>query len=380
MTIRLWLAGLLIAGSVTMTAVGAQSNEQLVFVGTYTGASSRGIYAFRFNESSGVLTSIGLAAETPSPSFLTSSADGRFVFAVNEVGTFAGERSGSVSSFGVNAATGRLTLINTQSTQGGAPCHLALDRTGRFLAVANYSGGNFVVLPVGTDGRLGPVQANLRNTGSGPNRARQEGPHAHMVLFDVTNRYLLGADLGLDRVLVYPFDEKTGALPATPVTSAAVAPGAGPRHLAFHPSEPLLFVINELSSTIESFNWDAANGSLRPHGHYPTLPDGHAGESFTAEIAVHPNGGFLYGSNRGHDSIAVFAVSSDGQLAAVQHELTRGRTPRNFTIAPSGRWLVAANQQSDSLAVFAIDQQTGRLSQHGDLVAVGAPVSVLFMP
>lgn len=358
----------------------AQPSERLVLVGTYTGASSRGIHAFRFDAATGRLTPLGLAAETPNPSFLAASADGRFVFAVNEIDTYGGDRSGSVTSFAVDARSGRLSRINTQSTRGAAPCHLAIDRTGRFLAVANYTGGNFVVLPIGADGTLGPVVADVRSAGSGPDPARQRGPHAHMVLFDAANRHLLGADLGIDRIVVYPFDEKTGTMPNVPTVSAATAAGAGPRHVAFHPTDPLLFVINELRSTIEAFTWDASTGHLEPQGGYSTLPDGYTGVSFTAEIAVHPNGRFLYGSNRGHDSIAVFGISSDGQLAPIEHVLTRGRTPRNFAIDPSGRWLLAANQESDSLAVFAIDDATGRLAAHGNLASVGAPVSILFMP
>lgn len=377
---RAWLATMLSAGVGATVMARAQPVTRLVFVGTYTGGSSRGIYAFRFDATAGTLAPIGLAAETPDPSFLVASADGRFVFAVNEIGTYEGTRAGSVTSFAVDASTGRLTAIGTQSTRGAAPCHLSLDRTGRFLAVANYSGGNFVVLPVGEDGRLGPVRTDLRNAGSGPNASRQDGPHAHMVQFDPSNRFLIGADLGIDRVLVYAFDETTGALPAEATWSVGVAPGGGPRHVAFHPTEPRLFVINELTSTVEALEWDAATGRLESQGQYPTLPDDYAATSHTAEIAVHPNGRFLYGSNRGHDSIAVFGISSDGQLALVEHVSTRGRTPRHFAIDPSGQWLIAANQESDSLAVFAIDDATGRLMPTGTPVETPTPVCVLFMP
>lgn len=375
-----WLATILLVGGVATWTSGAAQAERLIFVGSYTGQSSRGIHAFRFNESSGALTPLGLAAETPSPSFLTTSADGRFVFAVNELGSFEGEASGSVTSFSVDAATGRLTQLSVQSTKGEAPCHLALDRSGRFLAVANYNGGNFTVFPVGADGRLGPAQAVLTNTGSGPHPSRQQRPHAHMAQFDPGNRFLLGTDLGIDRVVVHRFDEKTGALtPGTP-PSFAVTPGAGPRHFAFHPTLPLLFVINELSSTISVFEWDGTNGHLDAKGEYSTLPDGFTGNSSTAQILVHPNGRFVYGSNRGHDSIAVFALSSDGQLALVEHVPTRGQVPRNFALDPSGRWLIAANQRSNTLAVFSVDPQTGRLAPRGDLVETGSPVAVLFMP
>jgi 6-phosphogluconolactonase len=380
MKLRVLLAAVVAGTACAAVAGHTQPADRLVFVGTYTGASSRGIHAFRFNSVSGQLTALGLAAETPNPSFLAASPDGRFVFAVNELGTYQGEPSGSVTSFAVDRRTGRLSPINTQSTRGGAPCHLAIDRTGRFLAVANYGGGNFVILPIAPDGSLGPVAANVRHDGSGPNNERQRGPHAHMVEFDADNTHLLGADLGIDRIVVYPFDEKSGRIADRPSGAASTSSGAGPRHITFHPTEALLFAINELNSTIETFTWDAASGHLDAQGGYSTLPDGYTGESFAAEIAVHPNGRFLYGSNRGHDTIAVFGISSDGQLALVEHAPTRGRTPRAFTIDPTGRWLIAANQQSDTLAAFTIDDATGRLSPHGELETVGAPVSILFLP
>ncbi|MEO7189500.1 MAG: lactonase family protein [Vicinamibacterales bacterium] len=355
----------------------SQVTGRLMFVGTYTGPASKGIYAFRFAENSGALTPLGLVAETPSPSFVIGSADGRLLFAVNEVSNYRGEPAGSVSSFSVDRATGKLTLINTESTHGADPCHLALDRTGRFLAVANYSGGNFAIFPVAVDGRLGPASQVLTRNGSGANRARQDAPHAHAVVFDAANRFLVAADLGTDRLVTYAFDEKTGT--ATPSSETALPPGSGPRHFAFHPTRPEGFSINELASTIATFGWEAPQGRLTLRGTpVRTLPQDFKGDNSTAEIAVHPNGRFLYGSNRGHDSIAVFSISATGTLALVEHEPTRGETPRNFAIDPTGRWLIAANQKTNTLAVFAIDQQQGRLSPVGDLVSVGAPVSILF--
>jgi 6-phosphogluconolactonase len=380
MSAGLWLLGVVVAGAVGGLAAQSSPQDRLVFVGTYTGASSRGIYAFRFNDATGALTPIGLAAETPNPSFLTASADSRFVFAVNEVSSFDGGRSGSITSFAVDAASGRLTLINVQSSKGADPCHLALDATGRFLAVANYSGGTFVLVPVGTDGHLGEARMLSARAGSGPNLARQAGPHAHGVTFDATNEFLLGADLGIDQVLVYRFDAAAGTAVPHTRPSAFTDAGAGPRHLALHPTEPLLFVINELSSTIDTFEWNETSGDLAPHGSYPTLPGGYAGSSTTAEIAIHPNGRFVYGSNRGHDSITVFGISGDGQLALVEHTPTGGRTPRNFAIDPTGRWLIAGNQDSNTLAVFAIDPVTGRLTATGSLTEAPAPVSILFLP
>jgi 6-phosphogluconolactonase len=357
----------------------APAVTHLVYIGTYTGATSQGIYGFRFDDATGALTPIGLVAETQSPSFLTASASGRFVFAVNEFGTYGGEKSGSVTSFVVDPATSKLTPLGVQSSRGADPCHLALDRSGRYLAVANYTGGNFALFPVDASGRLGPARAVVAGEGSGPVQSRQQGPHAHMVAFDATNKYLIGADLGLDRLLVYRFDASAGTLMPNDPAGAVMPPGAGPRHFAFHPNGRDAFSINELSSTITRLTWDGATGRFAVGGSQPTLPAEFKGNNSTAEIAVHPSGRFVYGSNRGHDTIAVFSIGADGALTLVEHEPTRGRSPRNFTIDPTGRWLIAANQQSGSLAVFQIDQKTGALEPVGPLATVGSPVSVLFV-
>lgn len=360
-------------------APAAPARERLVYIGTYTGGTtgSQGIYAFRFDESAGALTSIGLVADTPSPSFLTASADGRFVFAVNELETYQDKPGGSVTSFAVDRTSARLTPLGVQPSHGAHPCHLALDRTGRFLAVANYTGGNYALYPVGPDGHLQPVVAVVAGQGRGPG-PRQESPHGHAVAFDAGNRFLIATDLGIDRLLVYRFDASSGSLAPNDPSSVAMAPGAGPRHFAFHPNGRQGFVINELDSTITSVNWDAARGVFTTGGTVPTRPAG-VTTGTTAEIHVHPSGQFVYGSNRGDDSIAVFNVSPDGVLTLVEHEPTRGRTPRNFTIDPTGRWLIAANQESSTLAVFRIDPATGALTAVGPLVNVPTPVSVLFM-
>jgi 6-phosphogluconolactonase len=363
----------------SIAAVYSAGAGRLVYVGTYTGNASKGIYAFRFDEGSGALSPVGLVAETKSPSFLAVGPNRKFLYAVNEISSFEGERTGSVSAFSINVQSGKLTALNAKSSKGDGPCHLAVDATGRFVAVANYGGGNFSLLPIGADGRLGDAVAILANGGSGHDKERQKGPHAHAVVFDSRNRYLLGADLGLDRVFVYKFDPSTGSLGASDQSSVQLAPGAGPRHVAFHPTLPLAFSINELSSTITSLSWDAAKGRLAAAGSVSSLPAGFSGENSTAEIAVHPNGRFLYGSNRGDDSIAVFAIAPTGTLTLVEHESTRGKEPRNFAIDPSGKWLIAANQKSNSLAVFSIDQNTGALSPVGSLAQVGTPVCVLFL-
>jgi 6-phosphogluconolactonase len=381
MTVPSLLPVVLVAGVTLGAFAVARSAEpgRLVYVGTYTGDNSKGIFAFRFDEASGALKMLGLAAETESPSFLATSPNRKFLYAVNEISSFGGEKAGSVTAFTIDVESGMLTVLNAKSSKGDGPCHLAVDATGRFVAVANYGGGNFSLLPIDAAGRLGDAIAILANGSSGPNKERQTGPHAHAVVFDASNRYLLGADLGLDRVFVYKFDPSNGSIGANDPAAVQLAPGAGPRHLAFHPTRPLAFAINELTSTITSLSWDAATGRLATAGSVSALPSGYSGTSWTAEIAVHPNGRFLYGSNRGHDTIAVFAIAPTGTLTLVEHESTRGQMPRNFAIDPSGKWLIAANQKSNSLAVFSIDQETGALTPVGPLAQIGTPVCVLFL-
>jgi 6-phosphogluconolactonase len=349
--------------------------QRVVYIGTYTGEASKGIYAFRFDDGSGELTPIGLVAETPSPSFLIASADGRFVFAVNELQIFGGAASGSVTSFAVDRSTAKLTELNAQPTEGTGPCHLTLDRTGRYLAVANYGGGNFALLPVGADGRLQKAKTVVTGQTAETGTAK---PLGHMVGFDAANRFLVTADKGLNRMLVFRFDAAAGTLTPNEPPSSPLPARSGPRHFAFHPKGEWLFTIAEQAATITTFKWDSKAGSLSATSNVPTRPADVTTGS-TAEIAVHPSGKFVYGSNRGHDSIAVFTVGVGGALTLVEYESTRGQTPRNFAIDPTGRWLIAANQRSGTLAVFSIDQSTGALSPVGPLASVGSPVCVLFM-
>lgn len=366
------VATIAIAATVETVMRAVTRTERVVYVGTYTGEASKGIYAFTFDDRSGELTPLGLVAETPSPSFLTASSDGKFLLAVNELQSFRGAPGGSITSFAIDPTTSKLTEISVQPSQGASPCHLMLDRTGKYLAVANYSGGNFALFPVGADGRLRPATSVVDGKAHASTK-----PLGHMVGFDAGNRFLVAADKGLDRMLVYRFDASNGSLTANQSPAAALPAGSGPRHFAFHPNGRWLFTINELAATITTFSWDSKSGSLTTLGSVPTRPAG-VDTGTTAEIAVHPNGRFVYGSNRGHDSIAVFAVGTSGALTLVEHESTRGETPRNFALDPSGRWLIAANQRSNTLAVFSIDQTSGALSPVGPLTSVGSPVSIIF--
>jgi 6-phosphogluconolactonase len=353
-----------------------------MYVGTYTRAPSKGIYAYRFRTATGEVTPLaaeGLAAETENPSFLAVHPNQRFLYAVNEISRYEGADAGSVSAFAIDRATGALTLLNRVSSRGGGPCHLSIDRSGKWLFVANYGGGSVAAFPVENDGKLGEASAFFQHAGSSVNKARQSGPHGHAVVVSPDNRFVLAADLGLDRVFAYRLDPKAGGLvPGSPPFSA-VPPGSGPRHLEIRPDGKFAYVLNEMLSSVGAYRYHAGRGTLDPVQTVSTLPDGFTAENSGAEIAVHPNAKFVYTSNRGHDSIAVFRSDrAKGTLTAAGHVSTQGKTPRNFAIDPSGRFLVAANQNSGTLVIFRIDQQTGALTPTGSTVQVPSPVCVVF--
>ncbi len=355
---------------------------QWVYVGTYTGGKSKGIYLFHLDMASGKLTAVGLAAETTNPSFLAIHPGRRFLYAVNEIENFDGKKSGAVSAFAIDPETGHLTLLNRQPSGGAGPCHLVVDKQGKNVLVANYGSGSVAVLPIQADGRLGPPTSTIQHSGSSVNPQRQEGPHAHSINLDAANRHALAADLGLDKVFIYRFDADRGTLSPNDPPFAAVAPGAGPRHFAFHPNGRTAYVINEMGMTVTVFSYDAGTGALKTLQTISTLPEGAHGENYsTAEVQVSPNGKFLYGSNRGHDSIAIFQIDPHtGLLTYVGNEPTQGKTPRNFGIDPTGTYLLAANQDSNTIVVFRIDPQTGRLTPTGNTAEVPMPVCVKMMP
>jgi 6-phosphogluconolactonase len=377
------LAGIaIVAVRANVDVVHAASGKTLmVYVGTYTGtnSASKGIYPLRLDLSTGALTEAGPPAESVSPSFLALHPSGRFLYAVNETGGSAKEEGG-VSAFAIDARTGGLSFLNQQSSRGGAPCHLALDTQGRHVLVANYGGGSVAVLPVQQDGRLDAATTFVQHEGQGADPGRQKRPHAHWVDLDRANRFALVADLGLDQLLIYRFDPAKGGLTPNQPPAARLAPAAGPRHATFHPDGRHVYVINELSSTVTAFSYDPAAGTLTELQTLSTLPAGFTGQSFTAEIAIRPDGKFLYGSNRGHDSIAIFAVDpATGKLTAAGHQSTLGKRPRNFAIDPTGAYLLAANQDSDTIAVFRIDKTSGGLTAVGLPVSVPRPVCIVLV-
>lgn len=382
------LAGLLglallcmITGISSRWSAEAKDASALVYIGTYTGSESRGIYLFQLDPVSGALSPRGLAAEITNPSFLGLHPDRRHLYAVGEINSFQGKKGGAVTAFSIDPETGKLTQLNQQSSGGSGPCYITVDKAGRHVLVANYGGGSISVLPLQADGKLGEAVSFIQHQGKGSDPRRQEAPHAHSLNLDPANRYAFAADLGLDKILIYRFDAATGQLTPNQPAWVELKPGSGPRHFSFHPSGKFAYVINEMLCTVTAFSYQSEKGILTEVQTISTLPEGSSGSNYsTAEVQVHPSGKFLYGSNRGHDSIAVFSIDgSTGKLKLVEHQSTRGKTPRNFGIDPSGKFLLAANQDSGNLAVFKIDANSGGLSFLNE-VKVPKPVCVKFLP
>jgi len=347
--------------------------DYLVYVGTYTGEKSKGIYAFRMDKQ-GKLAPLGLVAETPSPSFLAVHPNNKYLYAVNE------KNEGSVTAFSIDAKSGKLTQLNDQPSHGAGPCHLIVDETGKTVMSANYGAGSIAAYPIQKDGSLGEATAKIQHQGSSVDQRRQKGPHAHHVTTDPANRYALVCDLGLDKVLIYKFDPAKSSLVANDPAFGALKPGAGPRHLAFHPKADFAYVNNEMNSTLTVFSFDKKRGALEELQTVSTLPGEVKGNS-TAEIEVHPSGKFVYVSNRGHDSIACYSIDQKtGKVTLIEHESTQGKTPRNFAIDPKGEFLLAENQGSHSIVVFRVDSKTGRLEATGEKTEVGSPVCIKFVP
>lgn len=347
-----------------------------VFFGTYTNNKpdgSKGIYTSTLDLKTGALSKPELAAETVSPSFLAIAPGGKFLYAVGEAGI-----GGGVSGFAIGG-DGKLTLINRETTGGKGPAHVSVDGAGKNVLVANYGSGAIACLPISAEGKLSPASSVIQHEGSSVNPARQKGPHAHSIYVDKGQRFVVSADLGLDKVLVYKFDAAAGKLTPNEPAFFAAKPGAGPRHFAFHPDGRHAFVINEIDSTLTSLAWDPEKGTLSGIQTLSTLPAEHKGNS-TAEVVVHPSGKFVYGSNRGHDSIAGFSFDgATGKLTAIGHTPAGGKTPRNFNIDPTGTFLIAAHQGSNTVQAFRIDGDNGTLTPVGGAVPVASPVCIKFL-
>jgi 6-phosphogluconolactonase len=376
------VAGLFVLSlSAGVVSSGEESPKKfLVYAGTCTaGTKSQGIYRMELDLATGKLSEPVIAGRTLNPSFLAIHPSGKYLYAVNEVSDFNDKKgTGGVSAFTLDSKTGDLTLLNPEPSMGEHPCHVITDKAGKYVLVANYTGGSACVLPIEADGKLGKPTGFVQHTGKSVNPARQEKAHAHSINLDAANRHAFVADLGLDEVRIYRFEK--GKLTANDPPSVRMKPGAGPRHFAFHPTGKFAYVINELDSTVTAMNYDATKGALEVIQSVSTLPKGYKGSTTTAEVVVHPSGKFLYGSNRGHDSIAIFTIDQEtGRLTPAGHQGKGIKTPRNFAIEPTGKYCLVASQGSGTILVFRIDPKTGALEPTESKAEVPAPVCVRFL-
>jgi 6-phosphogluconolactonase len=357
-----------------------------MYVGTYTGPDSKGIYGYRFDSATGHATPLGLVAETRNPSFLAIDRAQRFLYAANEISDYQGQKkndqteggkkNGAISAFAIDQKSGRLTLLNQVSSHGAGPCYVSLDQTGKYVLAANYEGGTVAAFPVRKHGRLGEASTVREHTGP---TVDPLGAEPHQIDVSPDNRFAIASYLGLDRLLVYRFDSDKGTLAANDPPFSQLHYGARPRHFAFHPDHKFLYVLEEAASMVDGFSYDSATGTLSQEAIVPTLPEGFKGDNTTAEIKVHPDGKFLFSSNRGHDSIAVFAIDqATGMPRFLEAVPTGGKKPRNFEIAPGGSYLVAANQNSNNIVIFKIDPETGHLTPTDQVLEVSSPVCIKF--
>jgi len=358
----------------SMTAIDAR-DDIFVYFGTYTRGNSDGIYVATLNRDEGTLSKPKLAASVDNPGFVALHPARPLLYSVSEVR----EPTGSITAFAIDAKSGMLTQINKQSSGGANPCHLSVDPSGRMVVAANYTGGSVCSIPIADDGSLQEVATFVQHEGSSVNKQRQDGPHAHSANFDAAGEYVVVCDLGMDKLVVYKANPDTAELTANDPPSTSVAGGSGPRHLAFHPSGKFAYANLEMSSEVRAFEYHPEYGVFYGIETYSTLPEGFTANNSTAETQVHPNGKFVYVSNRGHDSIAIFSVDEEtGRLTPQGHVSTHGQTPRNFGIDPSGQFLLAANQQTDNVIVFRIDPETGALSETGSSIRVPSPICVRY--
>jgi 6-phosphogluconolactonase len=377
---RSFLAKLSAVALAARTRSWASEPAGLIFVGTYTndkGSTSRGIYAFRWDADAGTLAPLGLAATTVNPSFLTLSPNRRHLYAVNEVDQYRGQKSGSVTSFAVEG--GALKAINTVSSGGGGPCKITVDFTGKAAFVANYDGGSAASFRVLPKGALSKAVSHFQYSGHGADPQRQAAPHTHCTTVSPDNRYVLVNDLGLDRISVYHLDPLTAALTPNDPPFYEALPGSGPRSFTFHPAGKWAYSLNEIANTVDVLAWDAERGVLTRLQNITTLPEGFNGSNTTATVAVDSTGRFLYASNRGDNSIAVFSIDDrDGKLKPVQHVDCGGKTPRHFALDPGNQWLLVANQDSSNIVVFARNTRSGLLTPTGGEYPVSHPVCIVF--
>lgn len=356
----------------------AQPGKEIMYVGTYSVRGSQGVYVFEFDRQAGTMQQIQAVSNAKSPSFLALHPSGRFLYSVNEAAQEGASQAGAVSSYSVEAGTGRLTFLNSQSSLGRGPCHISVDQTGKTAFVANYGGGSLAVLPINTDGTLRAATDSMQNVGSGPNTKRQEKAHVHSATLAPDNRYVYVADLGTDKLHILATDVQASKVKPATMPFATVKPGAGPRHLAIHPNGKYAYLVEEMGSSVAVFSRNARTGALTLlQDGINALPDGFSGQNTSADIHTDPSGKFLYQSNRGANTLAIFAIGADGKLTKLGDQPTEGKTPRNFLVDPKGEFVFVANQDTDNITIFRLDSKTGKLTYTGQSVSVPAPVCVI---
>jgi 6-phosphogluconolactonase len=367
------------ATATTNAATTANSGSLLVYFGTGAQGDSKGIYQSRFNAQDGTLEPAKLAATIDNPTFLAIHPTQPWLYSASELNNSNDKDVFTMNAFRLDPKSGELTFLNHQTSGSHAECHLAVDPSGKNVLAASYSDGRVSCLPIEADGLLGKLSCMIQHEGASVG-TRQKTPKAHGIFFDAANRFVFVPDLGIDKVMVYRLDAEHGKLTPNDPPSISMAPGAGPRHFVFHPNGRFAYVINEINSTVTAMTYDAQHGALETMQTVSTLPDAYQGKSTTAELQMHPSGKFLYGSNRGHDSIVIYAVDPQtGKLTLVGHESTQGKTPRHFTLDPTGNFLLAANLESNNIVVFRVDAGTGKLQPTGNSIAVPSPMCVLLV-
>lgn len=356
-----------------MASVTLSAAEPVVFISAFASGDKAGIHAFRFDLKTGVLQPLHRTTDIQNPFFLAVSPDQRFLYAIN-ADKFGGADDEFVAAYALEGRTGRLKKLNQQSARGTASCDLDVDATGKTLVVANYASGSVASLPVKEDGMLGEAATFVQHSGSSIDPERQKGPNAHSIVISPDNRFALAADLGIDKILVYQLDAAKAKLTPNDAQSfAKMQPGSGPRHITFHPNGRHVYVINELANTVTCFDYTPASGTLTERQTLTTLPDGFSGKSYTADLKITPDGKYLYGTNRGHDSIASYRIGEDGRLTLLSIDPSLGKGPQNLLITPDGRWLLCANMPGNSVVVFRIDATSGKITATGTPVEMPMP-------
>ena len=377
MTLIVLLIGIILTGCTSNNKTKNMAQDFLVYIGTYTSGESEGIYLYRLNTANGELTYLSKTTGIENPSFLAIHPGGKYLYSVSQVRSHSGE----IFAYQIARKTGELTFLNKQSSEGAGPCHVLVDHSGKWVLAANYTGGTVSMLPIMEDGSLGPVTDVKKHHGSSVNPDRQKEPHPHSIWVSPDNRFAFVPDLGMDKIMIYKLDLVNGKLLPNDPAFFKAAPGSGPRHFTFHPSGKFAFVISELASTITSMKYDSTSGALTKIETVSTLPAGWTGESYCADIHTSPDGKFVYGSNRGHNSIAVFSFNEKSEkLSLIECESVQGNWPRNFAIDPSGTFLLAANERSNNIVTFRIDKNSGKLTPTGHQAKVSMPVCLKLIP